>query len=554
MKKAQLLNVEDQMLMKRMISGYERVGALLPTSKQEILQTLETRLAKITMDIWQKSEHKSRYVLLTKKDLSGLPEKFFANRQIKRVGTKLEYELSALGPDVKAVLQYASLENTRKCVYMASCLIDTDDMKLLEEVVDLRRVRAIYLGHSSHAEYVFEDMAVGTPREMLDFLQGLYHQLSPVAQRELDQLKELKQTHMEFLGKTFDGFYEWDIPYYKQIFLKQAELADLSGFNHYLPLWAVVQNMFAFIHAILGLTFKRVANANVWHEQVELYDVWDEKNNSYVGQLYLDLISRNGKYSGASTFPLKPGFERTNGTREHATVALVTNFYKPAGNQPILLSHANLATLFHEMGHVLHMLLSRTKWTAFNGVHASRDFIECPSMLFEQLAWNKQVVQMIAEHYLTGESIPDDVVCGLDVAKENFIGLRYLREVTQAIYDLTVYSKPDVARVCRIYEQIEGNMALRNTSGVDVYSWHTVRKMVKGYDATLFVYLWGRAVSADMLYSRIYPEGVLNPDVWSEYRKTILQPGGACNIMDNVAKFLKRKPQNDAFFKLIGLY
>ncbi|KAJ1874391.1 metalloendopeptidase [Coemansia sp. RSA 990] len=548
------LDMEDQMLMERMIAGYKRVGALLPTNKQEILQTLESRIAEITMDISQRTECNSRHVLLTKEELAGLPEQFFVNLQTKKVGTIFKYVVSASGSDAVSVLQYASAEHTRKSVYMASSPIGPSDMELLQEVADLRRVRAIFLGYSSHAEYIFKDMAVGTPNDMLSFLKNLYCQLSPIAQRELDQLKQLKQAHMESLGQRYNSFYEWDIPFYKRVFLENAKLADLSGFSHYLPLSAVVQNMFAFIHSILGLKFKRAANANAWHEQVELYDVWDEKNNSYVGQLYLDLIARNSKYGGAATFPLKLGFERKDGAREHAAVALVANFHKPAGGESILLSHANLATLFHEMGHVLHILLSRTKWTAFNGVYVNRDFSECPSRLFEQLAWDKLVVKVVAEHHITGESIPDKVLCGLDVAKEQFIGLKYLREVTQAIYDLTVYSKPDTANVCSIYAQIEGNMALRNTGKATVYNWHTVRGMIKGYDAALFVYLWGKAVSADMLYSRIYSKGIFNSEMWNEYRQTILQPGGACVIMDNVTKFLGRNPQNEALLKLVGLY
>ncbi|KAJ2846239.1 metalloendopeptidase [Coemansia brasiliensis] len=551
---AQLLDAEDQMLMKRMITGYKRMGVLVSIEQQKCLQAVEDRIAKITMEILHRTGRNNNHLLFTKEELSGLPEEFFKGRQSEKVGTIFKYVVSASGPDAASVMQFASMEYVRKSVYMASSPIDTKDMELLQETVDLRRDKAILLGYSSHAEYVFDDMAVGTPKDMLSFLMSLYHQLAPVAQHELGHLSKLKQAHMDSIGQTCSGFYEWDIAFYKRVALENARLPDMAGFNHYFPLSAVIKRMFAFIHSILGLKFKQIANANAWHEQVELYDVWDDKDDLYAGQLYLDLIARDNKYRGAATFPIKLGFERKDGTREHAAVALVANFHKPASGGPILLSHANLATLFHEMGHVLHILLSRTKWAAFNGIYVNRDFIECPSRMFEHLAWDKQVVKLVAEHYRTGDCIPDKVLCSLDVTKEQFIGIKYLREVTQAIYDLTVYSQSNKADVCEIYAQVEKDMALRNTGKVTAYNWHTVRGMIKGYDATLFVYIWGKAISADMLYSRIYPEGIFNQEVWDDYRRTILQPGGACVIMDKVTKFLKHNPQNEALFKLIGLY
>ncbi|KAJ2698680.1 metalloendopeptidase [Coemansia sp. IMI 203386] len=152
-------------------------------------------------------------------------------------------------------------------------------------------------------------------------------------------------------------------------------------------------------------------DASTWHKDVQVYEVWEAADRSvFVGHIYLDLFIRNYKFTNAVTMQLQPGYLDGKGDYKYPVAAMSANFDNPLPNKPSLLAHGDIIALFHELGHVFHILCSRTKWASFSGLNVERDFIEVPAQMMEHWAWEPSVLKKIALHYKSGKPIPDRVL------------------------------------------------------------------------------------------------------------------------------------------------
>ena len=179
-----------------------------------------------------------------------------------------------------------------------------------------------------------------------------------------------------------------------------------------------------------------------WHEDVKIFSVWDDEGEggSFVGYLYLDLHPRPGKYGHAANFSLQPGFLYPNGTRRYPATALVCNFSKPTETKPSLLKHDEVVTLFHELGHGIHDLAGRTKYSRFHGTSVVRDFVEAPSQMLENWCWTPSQLKFLSKHYLTGEKISDDLIEKQIRVKHVNDALFNLRQLHFGIFDMTIHT------------------------------------------------------------------------------------------------------------------
>ncbi|KAJ2154768.1 metalloendopeptidase [Coemansia sp. RSA 353] len=542
---------EDKLLVERMVNGYCRSGLLLDEDKRNRLCDIESQLAKTVAEFTANISNDASKLLFTRNELSGLPATFFADKPLVTTNGIEKYVICVTKPNSMLVLRLATLEETRKAMYVALFTRCPNNIELLQQAVDLRQEKAKMLGFKSHASYTLDDLSMNNPDMVLDMLNTLRTQLTPMARRELAQLRAIKQADCESKGLEFTDFYDWDLAYYKRTKTECTHNIDSTLIKSYFHVPDVVCRLFALFEEIMQLRFCKV-DASVWHPLVELYEVWD--TNEFVGHCYLDLYSRPRKYANGATFHIRSGFTRKTGAREYPVVALVTNFVQPTNGEPALLSHANLKTLVHEMGHVLHNLCSVTKWSMFHGTRVCRDFVECPSQMLENIIWTPSVLQKLGVHYQTKQPIPLCIVDAIIAAKPQVAGVFYLQKLFYAVYDISIYHSPGShVDASLVYNTLEKNVALCNTGGIETIGAATTRQVVRGYDSKCFVYLWGQALAADMFSTRFGRDGVFNQQTWMEYRNVILRPGGSTDIMNCVHQFLGRKPQYNAFFTQIGL-
>jgi len=324
----------------------------------------------------------------------------------------------------------------------------------------------------------------------------------------------------------------------------------------------------------------------VWHEEVQVFSVWDDESegSGFVGYLYLDLFPREGKYGHAANFNLQPGCIDENGNRRYPATALVCNFSKPTPKKPSLLKHDEVVTLFHELGHGIHDLVSRTIYSRFHGTSTVRDFVEAPSQMLENWCWTPSQLKSLSHHYsylspeyeaaykeTSGasespeERIPDELIHNLIKTKHVNDALFNLRQLHFGIFDMTVHEPKsheeiENLKVSETYNKLRKEIAkLDGPEAVgDVNNWAwgngqaTFGHLIGGYDSGYYGYLSSQVYSTDMFYT-VFKADPMNGKEGRRYRHTVLERGGSQEEMQTLEDFLGRKPSTEAFYKELGL-
>ena len=266
-------------------------------------------------------------------------------------------------PDLFPVLKYANNAETRKQMYIGNENRCNQNVPLFTETILLRDEAARLLGYPNHAAFRIEDKMTKTPKAVDDFLGDLRQRLRPLASKELDVLAAMKeQDGIVAQDASTKRIYSWDYRFYDTKLLERDYQVDNEKISEYFPLKITLAKMLEIFETLLGLHFVEVAGENrdklsptgkgediVWHEEVQLFSVWNDESegNGFVGYLYTDLHPRQGKYGHAANFNIQPGFELKNGTRRYPATALVCNFSKSSAKRPSLLKHDEVVTLFH---------------------------------------------------------------------------------------------------------------------------------------------------------------------------------------------------------------
>ncbi|KAJ2737826.1 metalloendopeptidase, partial [Coemansia sp. BCRC 34301] len=249
------------------------------------------------------------------------------------------------------------------------------------------------------------------PEPVLEFENDLRSRLNILADKEIEEIAALKKADMEAAGKPYTGLYDWDYSYYTNLLKERKHEIDSEEVKQYFPIKEVTRGILDIYQNMLSLKFVKANSPPVWHEDVELHEVWEAaSDDTFVGRFYLDLFPREGKYSHAAVSSIRPGYDRPDGSREHPVATMMANFPKPTLSAPALLTHQDATTLLHELGHVFHSICSVTKWSAFNGMRTERDFVEAPSQMLENWSWESSVLQKFVVHHQTGEPIPKALV------------------------------------------------------------------------------------------------------------------------------------------------
>jgi metallopeptidase MepB len=302
-----------------------------------------------------------------------------------------------------------------------------------------------------------------------------------------------------------------------------------------------------------------------WHDDVKIFSVWDDEGEGggFVGYLYLDLHPRDDKYGHAANFSLQPGFLLPNGTRRYPATALVCNFSKPTDTKPSLLKHDEVITLFHELGHGIHDLAARTKYSRFHGTAVVRDFVEAPSQMLENWCWTPSQLKSLSNHYLTGEKIPDDLIKKLISTKHVNDALFNLRQLHFGLYDMTIHTpkthaEAEAFKLSEMYNDLRYQISgLKGPETLGMSSdWGngqaTFGHLIGGYDAGYYGYLSSQVYSTDMFYS-VFKANPMDGVQGRRYRHSVLEKGGSQDEMSMLEGFLGRKPSTEAFYRELGL-
>lgn len=316
-----------------------------------------------------------------------------------------------------------------------------------------------------------------TPAVVMDLLGGVSDLVLRHLGGDLEQLLQLKKSDPAAQGQPNGDAILWsDVPYYTRLYEEQNYSVDQAQIAGYFPLYETVSKMLTLFGNLLGFVFTELTEretdsaANmteqglIWHPDVMLYSVWNDhqEGGEFAGYLYLDLHPRPGKCGGAQCRPLQLGFERIDGQRHYPSTVLLTNFTKPASGKPSLLQHSDVVLLFHELGHGIHDLSGRCKYSRFHGAETAMDFSEAPSQMLENWCWDATALKKLSGHYQTGGTLPDYVIASLLRTRVVLSAVKLMPQLRMTIFDMAVHSAPvsgeeiDVAKIYRECDKLGG--------------------------------------------------------------------------------------------------
>jgi thimet oligopeptidase len=548
---AQNLTGEDKRLLEKMLLSYKRYGLGLPQDKQKRIREIKEKISQLGIKFQQNMNEDVTKLSFTREELEGMGDDFFENL----TQDNGKYLVSLKYPELFPILTNCKVESTRKAMEFASSAKCVDqNTPLLTEIVSLRKEEAELLGYEDHASLILDVKMAKNSSTVFKFLYDLNAKLEAPIEAEIARLLEIKKQDKAQRNESFSGeLHLWDWRFYDNRLLQTEYEVNDELIKEYFPLETVTKGLLEIYQVILGLSFKFLPpdQAHVWHEDVKQYEVYDSHSNAFMGHFYLDLFPRDGKYGHAAEFDIQKGLNLPNGTRQYSAAAMVANFNKPTPTKQSLLRFNEVITFFHEFGHVMHEICTTTKYYRFSGTNVERDFVEAPSQMLENWAYNATVLEKISGHYKDGKHLPDELREKLIKAKNVDRAIKTKRQLHFGLFDMLIHTAKDPVNLAEVWGKCMKEIAhfpiQPGTNGAAGFA-----HLVGGYSAGYYGYLWSEVYSSDM-FLRFKNEGVLSPKTGKDYRDYILAPGGSADSMEGLKKFLGRDPSDVPFLKELGL-
>ena len=518
-------------LRKDMLDNFEDTGVSLPLKKRKRLKAIFDRLEVLSQEFARDIRDNNQKLTFTPDEVQGLPDSYLAHAKRDDKGN---YLLGFEYPDYIPFMEYADNSKARQRYQMAFTNRGTPkNLLLLKEAMDLRLEAAHLFNLPSYAHYVIRRRMAKTPEAVYQFLDDVHGAVEKLELKELEELRVYKSQTLKLpLAET--KLERWDLGYWQRKLKQERYSLDQNALRKYFPTDAAIPWVMNIAGTLYGVSFKKAA-VPVWHDSTTYYDVFDTKSGARIAGIYLDIFPRDGKYSHAAAFGI-----RGSSTVAHRTPisVLVANFNREG------LDSEELETLVHEFGHVMHGVLSDTRYVVQAGTSVERDFVEAPSQMFEEWARHKESLQLLSGFCKTPCPTVDDELVKKMTSVHNYgRGIRYARQLLYASFDMTIHNdKP--GDPLQIWKKMEGATPVGYVEGTEFPG--PFGHLMGGYAAGYYGYMWSEVLALDML-SR-YDDKLMNPDIGHLYREDILSRGSELSGHDLVRSFLGREPNSKAFF------
>lgn len=552
------LTKEQIRLVEDIYRGFENKGANLSLDDKEIYKALSTELGQLTLTFGQntlKFTNAYEMLLTDKDDLAGLPQmEIDAAAERAKAKNKEGWLFDLSAPSYIGFMKYSSRRDLREKLYKAYNSRnftgdEFDNSEIARNIVLSRMKIAKLLGYPDYASYKLTDKMAKNKENVYKLLDELQDAYAVAAHSDVKQVEGFAVGY----EKQPIDLQPWDWSYYSDK-LKDAKYSVNDELvRPYFELENVKKGVFGLATELYGITFKKNTKIEVYHPEVEAFDVMDE-NGKFLAVLYTDFHPRKGKRQGAWMTEFK-GQYMEDGKDSRPQISIVMNFTRPTENKPALLTYDEVLTFLHEFGHALHGMLTKCTYEAQSGTNVRHDFVELPSQIMENWLEEKEFLDKFARHYQTGESIPAELVQKLIDAANYNAGYSCYRQLSFGYLDMAWHTVNDETKIDGI-DAFE-KAAMKSTAILPVIDGMCMSTAFGhifsgGYAAGYYGYKWAEVLDADA-YTRFRETGIFNRDTAKSFRENILEKGDTEDPMELYVKFRGQEPTVDALLIRTGV-
>ena len=537
------LNGEQKRVLELNIKNFELSGAHLDEKTKERLGEINLRKSELSNDFSQNVlDATSTYeqIISDENDIEGLPQSDILNAKFEENGV-VKYRFTLQMPSYIAYMTYGKNEKIREELYSAYVTRAPQNEQIIEELLSLRDEMSRLLGFANYASYSIESKMAKDEKSVIEFLEKLIVNSKKQAHIELEEIQNIAKKPLR----------SFDTAYYAELLKKSKYDLDEELYRPYFEQMSVVNGMFDFLNRLFGITFKKNSE-KLWDEKALSYDLFvDEKLKA---RLYLDLEARKSKQGGAWMNNFQTHCLDEKGDEQLAAAVIVCNFPPSSKENPSLLRHDDVVTLFHEMGHALHHMLSSVKESEVSGVNGVEwDAVEFPSQFLENFAYEADVLKLFATHHKTKEILPDLMIQKL-VRSKNFLSASsMLRQLEFSIFDFKLHTKlHKSSEVQDLLDSIRDQTALIKPPSYNKFQNSFSHIFAGGYAAGYYSYKWAEVLSADAFFS-VVDEGIFGSNVAKKYLEVVLGKGGSLSMSEIFKELMGRDPDPDNLLRLNGI-
>lgn len=552
------LKSEQMRLLTETYKIFVRGGANLNPKQKSELRKINSELAVLQLQFEENvlmEDNDFKMFITDKNDLKGLPESVVkgAADASKEAGKDGQWLFTLHKPSLIPFLQYAENRNLREKMFRGYIERGNnnnkyDNKKICVKIIDLRVKKAKLFGFNSYADFVLEDTMAKTPAKVYELLNKLYEPANKIAQQEV---KDMQAIINKEGGKY--NIEPWDWWFYSEKVKKEKYDLDEEMLRPYFKIDNVRDGAFYLANKLFGITFTEIKDIPVYHPDVKVFEV-KEENGKHVGLLYVDYFPRAGKQGGAWMDNFRGQYKTKDG-EIRPLVYNVGNFSKPVGDKPALISVDEVETLFHEFGHALHGLLTDCNYLSLSGANVTRDFVELPSQIMENWAFEPELMKIYARHYLTNEVIPDELIQKIKNAGHFNQGFATVEYVAASVLDMdwNTVAKTGTKDILAFEKASMNKIQLIKEMEPRYRSTYFKHSFGGGYAAGYYSYIWAAVLDSDAFEAFKEKNNIYDQETAKKFRDHILSKGNSDDPMNMYVKFRGKEPDVKPLLKKRGL-
>ena len=549
------LTAEQSKMLDDIYEGFANNGANLSAEDKEQFKALQAKLSKLTLVYGQnvlKATNAWTRLIKDESLLAGLSDDTKQMLHANAAKKGLDGWLLDLKPTTYIpVMKYCDNRDIRRELYMAyntRCIGgEFDNTQNIKEIVNTRLALANLFGKACYADKSLHKTMAETKEDVYRLLDQLRDAYMPVARAEYDELQQFADSL---------GFYAtlqaWDWSYYSEKLKNEKYALSDDELRPYFELENVKKGVFNLANKLYGLKFVKNPNIQVYHPEVDAYDVFDAKGK-FLAVYYCDFHPRDGKRGGAWMNDYKPQY-RDGKTDSRPHIVNVMNFTRATADKPALLTYDEVETFLHEFGHGLHGMLTRCQYASMSGTNVPRDFVELPSQFNENFLGEKAFLDTFAKHYLTGEPMPQALIDKIKAAQNYHAAYACARQLSFGYLDMAWHTitEPFDGDVIAF-----GNAAMEQVKVLPVVPETQMETafthiFAGGYAAGYYSYKWSEVLDADA-FSVFKKNGIFDKKTADSFRTNILERGGTEPAMTLYKRFRGQEPTVDALMERDGI-